>query len=432
METLVRNHIVKHMRANKIFSPKQYGFISGRSTTLQLLAVLDQWTEALDQGMAVDVIYMDFQKAFDTVPHQRLLGKLKSYGISDPIVNWVSSFLVGRQQKVTINGNDSKWLPVTSGIPQGSVLGPLLFVIFINDLPDNLDSDAYMFADDTKVYRIITAQQDTLKLQCDVCKLEEWSAIWLVGFNGPKCVHMHIGRVSPELAGHSYNLHGETLKTVQVEKDIGVEVDAKLSFESHITTKVNKANQMFGLIRRTFQFLDSHMFAPLYKALVRSHLDFASSVWAPYMVKHVELIEKVQRRATKQIPELKGMTYPERLRKLRLPTLSFRRLRGDLIEVYKILNGVYDTAEVAPVVKLWKDMAPRSGTRGHSKKLYPQQAKTQLRKNSFALRVVKFWNELPESIVSAPSTNSFKNQVDKFYSNHELMYDNYKWMVGGQ
>ena len=159
MEKIVRNHIIEHMKENKFFSSQQYGFISGRSTSLQLLEVLDKWTEALERkGTNIDCIYMDFQKAFDKVPHNRLIGKLQSYGISEDITEWVKSFLNERKQKVIINGKESDWKDVTSGIPQGSVLGPFLFVIYINDLPDNVDSPTYLFADNTKIYREIHAQ----------------------------------------------------------------------------------------------------------------------------------------------------------------------------------------------------------------------------------------------------------------------------------
>lgn len=429
METIVREHIIKHMKINKLFTDKQYGFISGRSTSLQLLNVLDKWTEAIDRGKSVDVVYMDYMKAFDTVPHQRLMNKLKAYGIEDPILSWTNNFLSNRIQQVSVNNELSSWSSVTSGIPQGSVLGPLLFVIFINDLPNLVDSDVYLFADDTKIFNIITDKQDNEQLQTDLNKLSDWSDTWLLKFHPDKCKHMHIGKPGPD-PDLRYTLKSKQLEHVKEEKDIGVIIDSELNFDRHISEKVNKANSMFALLRRTFQFLDATSFVPLYKSLVRTHLEFASSVWHPYKAKHLDMIENVQRRATKQLPGLKELSYPERLKKLKLPTLSFRRIRGDMIELYKIFNGKYDR-EAAPFVKLWKDMTARTGVRGNSLKIYPQRARTELRKNSFAIRVAKTWNQLPESVVTAPTTNTFKNRLDKFWKNQEILFDDYKAKITG-
>ena len=194
MESLVREHIINHMKNNSFFSDRQYGFISGRSTTLQLLEVLDRWTEAIDKGYNIDCVYMDYQKAFDTVPHRRLLQKAKAYGVTGQILGWIKSFLSSRRQVVMVNGENSSWKDVTSGIPQGSILGPLLFVLFINDLPDIVDSDAYLFTDDTKIFKIITKQGDSTVLQGDLDKLNKWSDNWLLRFHPDKCKVMFIGK----------------------------------------------------------------------------------------------------------------------------------------------------------------------------------------------------------------------------------------------
>ena len=187
MEKLVRNHIVDHMVNNKLFSNRQYGFISGRSTTLQLLKVLDSWTVALDAGLNIDVIYMDFMKAFDTVPHELLKSKMNHYGVSSQVVNWIDSFLCYRTQCVVVNGSKSSSSQVLSGVPQGTVLGPLLFSIYINDIIKVVDSEIRLFADDCVCYRTIYSENDTLALQKDIDNLGKWARTWGMRFQPVKC-----------------------------------------------------------------------------------------------------------------------------------------------------------------------------------------------------------------------------------------------------
>ena len=226
------------MKQNKLFSERQYGFISGSSTSLQLLTVLEEWTKALGMGYTVDCIYMDYKKAFDAVPHRRLLGKLNSYGFTEQLLEWMTSFLTGRVQIVSINNNDSKWKQVESGIPQGSVLGPILFVIYINDLPDIVSAKAFLFADDTKIYRVITRKDDHKELQKDLDILSDWSETWLLKFHPDKCKHMKIARNKKEENNPSYDLHNKKIQKVEEEKDIGVTIDSHLTFAKHISEKI--------------------------------------------------------------------------------------------------------------------------------------------------------------------------------------------------
>ncbi len=424
LESLIRDFVMTYMRENNLFTSQQYGFLSGRSISLQLLEVLDRWTEALDDKYSVDTIYMDFQKAFDVVPHRRLISKLSSYRFSHQMSAWIENFLTGRKQQVVVNNSKSNWNDVTSGIPQGSVLGPLLFVIFINDLPESVVSDVFLFADDTKIFRVIKSEEDQETLQNDLDKLNEWSEKWLLKFHPAKCKHMHIGRQMTNQP--VYSLSSTNLESTKKEKDIGVFFDENLDFDSHIAEKSKKATQMFALLRRTFHFLNEETFLPLYKTLVRVHLDFASSVWCPYKIKHIEQLESVQRRITKQLPGMGNLSYPERLLKLKLPTLSYRRLRGDVIEVYKITNKQYD-ASCTSCLKLWRDSTnTESSLRGHSKKLFQQRARLSVRENSFGLRVVSVWNKLPEEVVSAKDVNEFKNKFDTFMASQDILYKNYR------
>ena len=196
LESIIRDSIIQHMKKNNLFSPKQFGFIDGRSTTLQLLHVLNIWTEILDQGGCLDAVYCDFMKAFDKVPHKRLVHKIGRYGITQNVLGWITSFLSDRTQCVNVNSTHSGMAPVTSGIPQGSVLGPILFVLYINDMPEVIHKDSYLylFADDTKVFRHIKSQADIEQLQDDVDNLVTWSKTWLLRFHPDKCVSISLGK----------------------------------------------------------------------------------------------------------------------------------------------------------------------------------------------------------------------------------------------
>ena len=214
------------MKKNGLFSNRQYGFLSDRSTTLQLLYVLEIWIQILENGRSLDAIYFDSMKAFDTIPHKRLIGKLESYGISEDLIEWVKSFLTDRRQRVRVNGSCSDFQQVTSGIPQGSVLRPILFVIYINNLPDKLESDCYMFADDTKIFRQIASTSDNEILQSDVKKLEDWSDTWLLRFHPDKCKVVTAGK--SEQQNCDYILRNTTLQHVEKEKDIQLEAPRSL------------------------------------------------------------------------------------------------------------------------------------------------------------------------------------------------------------
>ena len=338
MESFIRDHVMKYLMENKLLTVKQHGFICGRSTVTQLLKYLDDCAKCVASGKVVDAIYLDFEKAFDTVPHRRLLEKLKAYGIAGEIFYWISDYLRERTQVVLVNGTDSEIGAVSSGVPQGSVLGPLLFVLYINDMLDNITSDGLLFADDTKVYRQICSKEDALKLQLDIDLMKAWTDKWLLHFNDDKCHVLTLGKIENILYTHRYKINDKELEHVFEEKDLGVHVDADLSFEEHIATKIMKANQIMGLIRRTFTYLDKESFKKLYTALVRPHLEYAQSVWSPHLKKYQDLVEKVQIRATKLVDHMGALDYSERLKAIKLPTLSFCRYRGDMIEVFKHLH----------------------------------------------------------------------------------------------
>ena len=321
MERILRDQIMKHLMEKKLLSDKQFGFIPKRSTVTQLLQYLDKCANSITNNKDVDVIYFDFAKAFDTVPHRRLLKKLDAYGIKGMELDWIKSFLTDRYQYVRVNGTLSKRCNVLSGVPQGSVLGPLLFVLYINDLPEITKAEMYLFADDTKLFKEINNAFDAFRLQEDIDAMASWSKDWLLRFHPDKCHVLTLGKFWNIKHAHPYTIAGSELEHVDQEKDLGVIIDSELTFEAHIFNKIKKANSIVGLISRSFEFLSPEMFRSLYIAFVRPHLEYAQVVWSPRLIKYINAIEGVQQRATRLVNSYKNYSYEDRLRLIKLPSL---------------------------------------------------------------------------------------------------------------
>jgi hypothetical protein len=281
-----------HLQNNKLLSEEQFGFRPKRSCTSQLLTTCDSWSQSIEEGDNIDVIFLDYRKAFDTVPHKRLAAKLEAYGVQGPLKQWIEDFLSDRVQRVVVAGECSEWADVTSGMPQGSVLGPVLFVIYINDLPENVSCQTKMFADDTKLFGVANGPQDHQQMQQSISSVCGWSHTWQLGFNVGKCKAMHIGKSNPNT---QYVMEGNPLTTVEEETDLGVTIDKGLTFAAHVAKKVSKANQILGLIRRTFRWLDKDAFLYLYKAKVSPHLEYATTAWSMSRKHEARLIIGVQR-----------------------------------------------------------------------------------------------------------------------------------------
>ena len=420
LESIIRDQIVSFLEQNEIITDNQFGFTKGKSCALQLLSVVDKWTESLDRGRSVDVLYTDFRKAFDSVAHRHLIYKLQSVGIKNKALKWCKSFLEERTQRVRVENVMSNSVPVTSGVPQGSVLGPVLFIIYINDIVAQAEkSNGNLFADDAKFDLAVDNENDRDHLQNDINNITRWSEEWKMSFNYDKCKILHVGKNN---SCHEYFMDGaegrKQLDQVKEEKDLGVNVDSLLNFKSHIGLITVKANKVLGIIRRTFKYQSPEVFINLYKSMVRPHLEYCSTVWSPSSVAEVKKLESVQRRATKMVKSVSKNSYPARLRALGMPTLEFRRLRSDMIQVFRILRGI-DKIDHSKLFKL----ANNNRTRGHTLRLKKVMSNTNLRKNSFTQRVVAPWNSLSEDVVSAPSVDSFKQRLNKFWKDHPLKFE---------
>ena len=420
MERIVRDTIMGHLEYCNLIANDQFGFVKGRSCTLQLLTCMEEWTNLLDKGSSVDVVYTDYSKAFDTVSHPKLLHKLKGLGIGNTILNWLKDFLEGRLQRVRVDDSYSHWEKVRSGVPQGSVLGPILFLVYINDLPEELkDSSLKLFADDAKIYKEDQTDRDAQDLQADLDRMTAWSRKWSLGLNTSKCKVLHVSRNQVNRLNYNITVGNQRcqLEESNSEKDLGVYVDERLTFETHIGKVINTANKVTGLIARQFKYLNKEVFLDLYKSLVRPHVEYSSVVWCPCTIRDRKLIEGIQRRATKMLPGMQNLSYDQRLRTMEIPSLQYRRLRADMIQVYKIIHGIDN---IDP--NTFFEMSNDKRTRGHKYKILKQRAKCNLRRLSFSHRIVDTWNALPENVVDAPDVNSFKGLLNTTWTNHPLKF----------
>ena len=298
----------------------------------------------------------------------------------DSITDWIEQWLTDRRQRVVVDGEVSNWKSVLSGVPQGSVLGPILFLIYINDLDDSITSNVLKFADDTKLFRKVNTDGDKQHLQNNLDRLVKWSEKWQMLFNFGKCKCLHTGHGNFNV---NYKMGDTVLGTTVKEKDLGVTISADMKVSEQCGIAASKGNQILGLIRRNITYKGKKLIIPLYKAIVRPHLEYCIQAWRPYRKKDIDTLERIQRRATKMIPELRDLSYEERLKECGLTTLETRRLRGDQIEVFKILNG-YENIDRNMFFSLKKD----SRTRGHEVKLVKDQCRLDIRKHSFSQRTI--------------------------------------------
>ena len=357
-EAFLRDVLYNHLVQNNLLSEHQYGFCKGRSCISQLLVTIHNWISFMDKGVPTDAVYLDLSKAFDTVPHKKLLHKLKGYGVGGDILNWITDFLSDRKQYVSVNGSCSGETPVTSGVPQGSVLGPILFIYYINDMPDLIKVFIKIFADDTKASNQILSLEDSLVLQSSIDNLCCWTKDWDVTFNCAKCGVMHLGKNNPK---HKYTINNTILHETTSEKDLGVYVDPLLNFEDHINITVKKARKIAGLIMRNITYKSKDIMVPLFKSLVRPILEYGNVIWCPHTRKYIDFVENVQRKFSKCIAGTNNKSYEERLAFLNLPSLEFRRLRGDPIETFKLCNGLFEPVTTSSLF----DMCSFSKTRSN-------------------------------------------------------------------
>ena len=345
LERHIYEIILHHLRSNNNLTASQWGFLEGRSTVTALIKCTDDWLKSLEAGGDICAIFFDYRKAFDSVPHRPLIVKLRALGIDDCIINWVKSYLAERIQVVAVDGIESDPLPVLSGVPQGSVLGPLLFLIYINDLPDTVQDELAhlnLFADDVLLYRVITCVADYLLLQEMICNIEQWSTENSLNFNTSKCKYVIVSRKrNPPEPAAPLQLFGNALERVDSYKYLGVLLTDDLSWSLQVEFVCQKARRVLGLLyRRFYGQASQESLKQLYLSLVRPHLEYASQVWDPHLSKDRCALEKVQKFACKLATSKWDSSYEELLSLMDLKPLQNRRLESKLGLMFKLVNNL--------------------------------------------------------------------------------------------
>ena len=416
LEHIIVSNINKHLAFESILADCQHGFRSQRSCETQLVQfyhdMVSNLDGARDRGQKqTDVIIMDFAKAFDKVPHRRLLYKLGYYGIRGSTHKWISSWLSERSQKVVLDGQASDPVPVLSGVPQGSVLGPVLFLIFINDLPDNIRSSVRLFADDCVLYRNIKSPIDCQILQDDLNSLSQWEIDWQMKFNVAKCHSMRVTRHLPDKQILiDYTLHQQKLEQVQSAKYLGLTITDNLDWGQHVSEISCKATKTMGFLRRNLALAPRHTKEVAHKTLVRPQLEYAAPIWNPYHKLQIQEVEKVQRTAARWTCRRWRNTSSvgDMLDELEWPSLEASREQSSLTFFYKIHSGTVSLDKdkyLTPAPNLQRTRA------SHDLQYTRYFAYSDALKNSFFPRTIPLWNSLPSSVVSSKTIKEFKGLI---------------------
>lgn len=336
-------NIVQHLICSE-----QHGFSKNKSTISNLAEYVNFLATHIANGGQIDTIYTDFAKAFDKVNHKILMNKLEQFPLNNCTKAWIFSFLTNRKQIVCVNGSKSKLIHPTSSVPQGCILSPLLFSLFINDLPNKIKCHILLFADDCKIFMAIKSFEDCMLLQSDLKTLSEWCIQNKLSLNTGKCTVVSFTRRTDRYFQHfAYKINNSNLSRSRVVKDLGVLFDDKLSFKNHVESIISRATKLLGFICRSlkpFNNINTHKL--LYNTYVRSILEYGTTIWNPYYYTHTQPVENVQRKFTRLLCykfNIPRDTYQQRLKNLGMDSLFTRRLYFDELLLYKITSGKLKT-----------------------------------------------------------------------------------------
>jgi len=409
MERIIVCEMLTYLRKHNAITKEQHGFLSRRSTVSNLLETTNDWTISLKNKHMITAIYFDYSKAFDTVSHPKLFHKLSKYGFGGNLLTWIKQLLTSRIQYTRVGRSMSDSAQLCSGVVQGSCLGPLLFLLYVNDVTSVISDKCKckLYADDLKLYSEISVVDDCCVLQDVIDKVKLWSDEWQLSMSVRKCAAICVGHFTNNLAAYKYTLGHNSLPLKDHVADLGVIVDPTMKYSIHIDQLVAKAKSRIGLLFRCFVTRDMNVLRQAFITYIRPLVEYASSVWSPTQVGLIDKLESVQRQFTKRIPVLYDLSYSDRLSALNLDSLELRRLRADLYLLYKIIFGMCDI-DSNSLLSLRGDTV----TRGHRYKIIQEHCVNNYRKNFFVQRVAPIWNSLPPSIVDFSSFSRFRRSIN--------------------
>lgn len=416
LERLISECLYNFLDTNRLLSSDQFGFRQGRTVDDQLLLVYNDVTAWIDAGYVVDVVLFDFSKAFDVVNHSLLIEKLRLIGLRGALLSWIKDFLLGRTMQVTVSGCISSSKDVLSGVPQGSVLGPLLFLIYVNFLPSYIQSKCKFFADDLKIYlKLRSNSHSSLAADVNICQrdIDEVHRVadsWGLHLNLTKCAVLRCQRGSVDWDNigplQRYHLNNTILTIDSSHKDLGITVDNTLKFHSHIAVTVKKAAGLANNLLKSTLCRDKDFMVTLFKSHIRPLIEFGSTVWNTGYLNDLKLLESTQRRWTKYITGLSDLSYADRLRALNLYSVRGRLIRADLIKCWKIFHN---QSSLTPHDIF--TLSPITHTRGHRFKVAKPHISIECRRRFFSIRCIDLWNSLSDEAVSCNSIPSFKKYL---------------------
>jgi hypothetical protein len=418
-EKIIYDQLFAYFNENNLLVQNQSGFRNLHSTVTALIEATSNWSLNIDKGMFNGIVFIDLQKAFDTIDHSILLTKLKYYGIDDKTITWFNSYLSNRLQQCSANGSLSSPCEINLGIPQGSNLGPLLFLIYINDLPNCLSTSiSRMFADDTSISVASDSITDIeLKLNTELESLHKWLNVNRLSLNVTKTEFM-IMASRQKLTAHgdlnvALEINNKKIKKVENTKTLGVMIDKNLNWSAHVDEITKKAACAIGALKRNRTYLSAKTAKQIYEALVLPHFDYCSQVWDGLYDTLSQKLQKLQNRAARAVTMSNyEVRSKDLLARLEWDSLSIRRKKQKLTLMYKIMNGG------APeyLEKLFSKQTPNYQLRNNEQCLKLPKPNTEYMKRSFFYNTAKLWNELPTNVRKSTSISQFKSKIQSLYS----------------